>query len=1151
MSASSSRQVFQTSNPSRWQRFRWGSRFLIGIAFLLLLVLIVYVFRSQYPSIPLSEEYKKAITANKPLLQETKLAKEFKGFRQYITEKEAYTRAGRASNLPVWHSTFRGRTDTSWNQFPAGIRSAFYVAWDPQSFFSLKRCISKVNLVLPEWFFIDPKADTVFTSMDQRGFDLMKKSGVRIMPMLSNNFNGVFRPEAVSRIFHDVNKRHKLINDVLQACVKNNFCGINVDLEEVQEQGDEPMILFMKELSDAFHAKGLLVTQDVSPFNEDYNYKELSQYNDYLFLMAYDEYADSSDPGPISSQKWIEAAVDLVAKEIPSNKIVLGIAGYGYDWAASGDAEDITYEQALTTARESEASFDFDNDTYNLHYSYADDSNKVHQVYFTDAATNFNTLRFATESGLAGTALWRLGSEDSRLWDFYNLDMRKAALQHFNFNDFNTVESSDDVDYIGDGEVLDVLSTPKAGRITPTIDTSEMLIAEERYDSLPSSYVVKRYGQVKPKQLLLTFDDGPDPTYTPQVLDILSKYHVPAAFFLVGINAENNLPLVKRIYKEGHEIGNHTFTHPNMAEVSTTRANLEMKLTRLIIECITGHSTVLFRAPFNADSEPELAEEIIPVANARLENYLDVGESIDPEDWQPGISADTIFQRVVTAVLKSEQDSSRPGRTVLLHDAGGNDRTQTVKALPMIIQYFQKRGYQFITLSQLLHKKKDDLMPPVPKGSGYGILQTNLVLVEVGYWGGHFLFSLFIVFLILSCMRLLAMAVMAWREKKATDKIIFATSDTKQPLVSIIVPAYNEEVNAVRSLQNLLRQDYPNFNVVFIDDGSKDSTYEKVRDAFEGHPKVQVFTKPNGGKASALNYGIAQTDAPYVVCIDADTQLKPDAVRLLMQHFSQPTENDKPIGAVAGNVKVGNARNVLTRWQDIEYITSQNFDRLAFAYINAITVVPGAIGAFSKKAIEEAGGFTIDTLAEDCDLTIRILRAGYRIENENRAVALTEAPEALNQFLKQRTRWSFGVMQTFWKHRDALFNKKYGTLGWIALPNILLFQFIIPIFSPLADIFMIIGIMSGNAARIGKYYLLFMLVDAAIAAMAFLFEKEKLSKLIWLIPQRLGYRWIMYVVLFRSFKKAIKGELQHWGVLKRTGNVKMEEPLTTAPSMPA
>ncbi|MEO7312068.1 MAG: polysaccharide deacetylase family protein [Chitinophagaceae bacterium] len=1139
----STHQVFQTDKPTRWQRFKWSSRFITGVMFLLVSVVVVALWLHRDPDMPLKEAYKKVMVEGKPLLQESKITKEYKGMRQYISETKPHLHGNYLPQDSSRRSLFQvlgfNNADTSWNRFPCGIRSAFYVAWDPQSYFSLKRSITKLNLVLPEWFFIDPIADTVFASVDARGFELMRNSGVKIMPMLSNNFNGKFRPEAISRIFKDDQKRKRLINDVLNQCVKNKFVGINVDLEEVKEDGDEPMIEFMHELSQAFHARGLLVTQDVSPFNSDYNYKALSDYTDYMFLMAYDEYSEDSDPGPISSQRWIEAAVDLVAKEIPSHKIILGMAGYGYDWpTAAGEDATLTYQEALTRANESEADIHFDNDTYNLRYSYGDDSDKVHEVYFTDAATNFNTLRFATEYGLAGTALWRLGSEDGRLWDFYDKDMTKSALAHFNFSDFNKVERSNDVDYIGEGEVLDVLGTPKEGHITPTFDTAEMLISEERYDSLPSMFVVKKYGKTKPKELVLTFDDGPDADYTPRVLDILSKYHVPAAFFLVGLQAESNLPLVKRIYREGHEIGNHTFTHPNMAEVSLRRAKMEMRLTRLLIEAITGHSTIMFRAPYNADSEPETMQELIPVANARDENYLDIGESVDPEDWQPGITADSIFARTVAAVATGR------GNIILLHDAGGDDRSATVEALPRIIEYFQQRGYTFTNISNILHKTKDEVMPPVATGSGYYLLQMNLLLAEIGYWCGHFLFSMFIVFIFLGMARLVFMLVLVIRERKRSKNVQYAIyGDAATPLVSVIVPAYNEELNAVSSLQNLLLQNYPNFNVVFIDDGSKDTTYEKVMAAFEANPRVQVFTKPNGGKASALNYGIMQTDAPYVVCIDADTKLYPDAVSQLMKHFtssspSPQAERSKPVGAVAGNVKVGNEVNMLTRWQAIEYISSQNFDRQAFANINAITVVPGAIGGFLKKALDDAGGFTTDTLAEDCDVTIRILKAGYLVENENKAVAMTEAPESLPQFLKQRTRWSFGVMQTFWKHRDALFNVRYGSLGWCAMPNILLFQFIIPLFSPLADIFMIIGLLTGNAGRIGKYYLIFMLVDSAIALMAFLFEKERISKLAWLIPQRLAYRWIMYIVLFRSLRKAVKGELQHWGVLKRTGNVK-------------
>ena len=596
---------------------------------------------------------------------------------------------------------------------------------------------------------------------------------------------------------------------------------------------------------------------------------------------------------------------------------------------------------------------------------------------------------------------------------------------------------------------------------------------------------------------------------------------------MVGFQAENNIPLVQRIYREGHEIGNHTFTHPNMAQVSTQRAYLEMDATRLLIECIIGHSTVMFRAPFNADSEPETMEELVPVALSRTRNYLTIGESIDPEDWQkgevPNFNADTIFKRVV--------EKQANGNIILLHDAGG-DRSETVKAVGMIIRYFRAKGYEFTTVANLLEKKPNDVMPEVPKGSGYYVIQASLFFAEAGYYVGHFFFALFIVFLLLSALRLAIIGVMAVLQRKKEKRNHFVAF-TQEPLVSIIVPAYNEEVNVVKSVENLLRCNYSNFEIIFVDDGSKDKTYDIVSSNFANHSKIKLFTKPNGGKASALNFGIAQSNAPFVVCIDADTKLKQDAVGLLVQHFI-----NQKVGAVAGVVKVGNEINMLTKWQSIEYITSQNFDRKAFAYVNAITVVPGAIGAFRKEALQSAGMFTTDTLAEDCDLTIRILKAGYIVANESKALAFTEAPETTKQFMKQRFRWSFGVMQTFWKHREVIFNNRYKSLGWIAFPDILLFKYIIPFFSPVADLLMILGLFTESREKIAVYYLIFTIVDALIAFVAFSFDKEKPSKLIWLLPQRIIYRWLMLWVLFRSMRKALKGELQSWGVLKRTGNVK-------------
>jgi cellulose synthase/poly-beta-1,6-N-acetylglucosamine synthase-like glycosyltransferase/spore germination protein YaaH/peptidoglycan/xylan/chitin deacetylase (PgdA/CDA1 family) len=1155
------RQIFQTNSPGRWQRFKWGGR--LVLLFLILGVIIVYlaVSRDYKPALPRMKEqsqlYKKVLDTNRTFLFKNSLIEQYGGFRKYINEKVPY-RGGAfpgqgkkdSDRQALLHSKPADTSFRSFTKFPAGIRAAFYVDWDAQSFLSLQQYIDKMNMVIPEWIFVDPNADTVFTDIDPRAWGVMKRSGVKILPILSNNFKEVFRGDAVRRIIADPVKKQRLINDVIRILEQNNFIGVNVDFEEVDLKNNEDLVSFQKDLYTQLHAHHLLVTQDVIPFNEDYDFKGLAKYNDYIFLMAYDQFSDNTGPGPIAHQKWIEGAVDDAVKNIPEQKLILCLAAYGYDWRLGKEmsSRTVSYQQALFTAKDNEATIDFDNDSYNLHYDYDDEDNVRHQVQFCDAATIFNALRFATEYGIAGTSIWRLGDEDPRVWEFYDHDMQKMAMAHFDFSAFSKVDAkanTDFVDYEGTGEVLDIIATPTNGQITPEVNTGEMLISEEKYDSLPSKFVARKYGTTDSMKLVLTFDDGPDPNYTPKILDILSRYHVPAAFFVVGINAENNIPIVKREFKEGHEIGNHTFTHPNIAKVSTRRAILEMESTRLLIECITGRSTIMFRAPYNADFEPEKWEELIPVAIARSKNYLDIGESIDPLDWEPGVTADSIYERTIRR--KNEMTKAGlSGNMILLHDAGGDGREATVEALPRIIEYFQRHKFQFTTVADILGKTRDEMMPPVPKGSGYYLLQINYYFAELGYWSSHILFSAFIVFMLLSVSRVLFIAIIATkehlREKRYGLAPFWLAGGKDAPLVSIIVPAYNEELNAVSSVQSLLNGNYPNFEIIFINDGSSDQTFERVSEAFAHDPRVKVFTKPNGGKASALNYGIGMSEAEYVICIDADTKLLPNAVSLLMEHFGDERKGHRagrgPIGAVAGNVKVGNQVNLLTRWQAIEYISSQNFDRKAFAYLNAITVVPGAIGAFRKKAIEAAGGFTTDTLAEDCDLTIRILRCGYVIENDNRAIAMTEAPETLKQFFKQRFRWSYGVMQTFWKNRDALMNWKYRWLGWAALPNILIFQYVIPFVIPLADFFMVVGLLTGNASKIGGYYLVFMLVDLAVALLAFTFEREKLVRLIWLIPQRLIWRWLTWLVLFRAVRRALKGELQHWGVLKRTGNVK-------------
>ncbi len=1123
------KQIFQTTSRVRWNTFRWIGR-LILVALLLMIPLVwIAVAEGYKPLLPTlwADEFKKLDSRTQVKGFSQSDTKKYHGFNEFLRLHQA-----------------KKKINTS------RIRAAFYVDWDPQALFSLQNHIEQLNMVMPEWFFLDPNgADTVLTQIDNDAYNLMKtQPGLKIIPMFSNvNINkhdGDFDGRLLNAMLIDPAKRKKIIDDIVFKLKKYNLQGINIDFEELRDKSVDAMHLFQKELYERLHKEAKLVTQDISAGNEDFHVADLNKYNDYLFLMAYDQHYSTSEPGAISDQRWIEKQLDEIAASIPENKIVLCLAGYGYDWRDGAEGKTVTYQQALSIAKEFNAVIDFDNDSYNCTFEYNDSKDLHHYVSFVDAGGTFNTMRFADEYGTAGVALWRLGSEDERMWTYYGRDLDNAAMLQtsFDFNQLSTVDiTNEKPDYEGKGEVLNLVNEPQKGLISIEKNPAENVVAEEEYKSLPTRYVIKRYGEVQIRdsnnqviesRVILTFDDGPDPKYTPRILDILDKEKVPASFFVVGMNAQNNLPILKDIYNKGYELGNHSFTHPNMAEVSTARAEAETEATRVVIEAATGRSTVLFRAPFNADAEPTKAVELKPVARGKQNSYYTVGESIDPEDWDTknGVNADSIYDRVVR---QYERDSTKG--IILLHDAGGN-REATVQALPRIIHYFKQRGVHFSSVAELLGLPKDAVMPPV----------HNTLMKEVGwvqlclYWFERLLFSAFWLAIILGLGRILVLGVLATiqylRSVKAKTLPVGLLAAQK---VSIIIPAFNEEINAVNTINNLLLQDYPDFEIIFVDDGSTDRTYPTVRAAFEYNEKVRVYTKTNGGKASALNFGVSLAAAEFIVCIDADTQLKPDAVRQMMLCF-----NNSKVGAVAGNVKVGNERNMFTKWQAIEYITAQNFDRRAFDYLNCITVVPGAIGAFRKQALEDAGGFTTDTLAEDCDLTIRILRSGYRIRNCSKAIAITEAPETMKQFMKQRFRWSYGIMQSCWKNKDACFNPRYKTLGMVALPNILLFQVLMPMIAPIADLLFFFSLIWNrhdpeSLDKILLYYILFLCVDVAISLLAFGFEKEKPIKLLWLLPQRFIYRQLMYIILFRSVVKAIKGEGQGWGSLKRTGNAQL------------
>jgi cellulose synthase/poly-beta-1,6-N-acetylglucosamine synthase-like glycosyltransferase len=320
---------------------------------------------------------------------------------------------------------------------------------------------------------------------------------------------------------------------------------------------------------------------------------------------------------------------------------------------------------------------------------------------------------------------------------------------------------------------------------------------------------------------------------------------------------------------------------------------------------------------------------------------------------------------------------------------------------------------------------------------------------------------------------------------------------------------------------------------------------------------VLALHQENGGKASALSHGMEHAHGDVYVYLDADTILAPDAISKLVAHFGNPK-----VGAVAGNVKVGNRINTLTKLQALEYIASQNLDRRAYAHINAVTVVPGAIGAWRREAVEAAGGYTSDTLAEDMDLTWRVRFAGWKIDNESDAVAYTEAPDTLKSFFKQRFRWTFGTLQCLFKHRRAL--GRNGLFGRAVLPALWIFQFGIQVIAPFVDLQLLYSVTVFAAAwathsvmtrdwrpitdaaqtmtYIGFMYALFFLVEFAAAWIAFRMDKEKKSLLWWLFLQRLVYRQVLYFVVWKALWTAFKGVRTGWGKFERRGSVTLATP---------
>lgn len=1014
----------------------------------------------------------------------------------------------------------------------------FFVNWDDSSMSSLKLNLDSLDMVIAEWLHLAAEDGSLRENDSNRQTQVTDYIRVRhpdlpIVPLV-NNWNGhEWEGAKLGRMLANPAARARVVEQLVAYVERHRFAGVSIDFEDIAAKAQPDFQRFMAELYAVLHPKNLLLSVNVPVSDPAFDYRNLARNADYLILMAYDEHWSTGAPGPIASLPWFAKVLRQRQRDVPADKMIVAIGNYAYDWEKGHAAEERTFEEAVLTAKESEGNIRLDPVSLNPTFDYADDNDHIHQVWMLDAVTAFDQLVVIRSIRPHGVALWRLGSEDPALWQVFGkegpLDAARAA-------QLSDIRFGYGLDYEGQGEILEITSQPQPGKRILEFDPKRNLITAERYAVFPSPYVITRHGGAA-RKVALTFDDGPDPRYTPQILDALREAGVPATFFIIGVNGELNPALLRREVDEGHEIGNHTFTHPNISSISSTQFQLELSATQRLLASAVGRHSLLFRPPYAVDAEPETIDQIRPIEWAAEQGYLVVGMQIDPDDWQrPGV--DEIVRRTVEEAERGE------GNMILLHDSGG-DRAQTVEAIPKIVEALRGRGFQFVTVSDLLGRNRDAVMPPVPPD---GLWQTWLDGAAFGVinWSAAFVHWLFLLGIVLGIARLLFIGVLALYQRWGKRRAVF--DPAYSPTVAVVVPAYNEEKVIVQTIASLLASDHPQgFEIIVVDDGSSDATYRLARETFADDPRVRVYTKANGGKPAALNFGVARTHAEIVVALDADTVFTRDTIVKLVRHFADPH-----VGAVAGNAKVGNRINLLTRWQALEYITSQNLDRRAFDVLNCITVVPGAVGAWRRELVERAGGFTDLTLAEDADLTMAIRKLGYAIRYEDEAVALTEAPDTVRGFIRQRYRWMYGTMQAAWKHRDVLLRPRHGALGFVALPNVIIFQVLFPLVSPVMDLLLIwsLGIAAFNhwqhpaeyspdaLWRVLFYYALFVAVDYLAAILAFALERrESWSLLVWLFWQRFFYRQLMYYVAIKSTLMSLRGALVGWGKLERKATV--------------
>jgi cellulose synthase/poly-beta-1,6-N-acetylglucosamine synthase-like glycosyltransferase/peptidoglycan/xylan/chitin deacetylase (PgdA/CDA1 family) len=624
------------------------------------------------------------------------------------------------------------------------------------------------------------------------------------------------------------------------------------------------------------------------------------------------------------------------------------------------------------------------------------------------------------------------------------------------------------------------------------------------------------------RRIALTFDDGPDPEWTPRIAATLRRLRVPATFFVVGSQVARHPEVVRDLHRQGFELGNHTFTHSDVVRLSKWERWLQVGLTESAVAGAVGIRPRLFRPPYSSIPHAVTERQGSIFEDLARRGYAVALSDLDGEDWRrPGVD------EIVRAATPEGSD----GGVLLLHDGGG-DRAQTIAALARLVPQLRARGYRFSSVSELAG------LPPGEaelRAARSERIRGRLLLatLAVARWVTAGLAVLLILVTALFVARIALLFAVARRHARTVRGR--TAKERIKPPVSIVMPAFNEAVGIERAVRSLAESRYPDFEVIVVDDGSTDGTGELVERL--GLGPVSVVRQPNAGKPAALNRGISAARHDVIVMVDADTVFEPETLLHLVQPLRDPA-----VGAISGNTKVGNRKRLLGRWQHIEYVMGFNLDRRLYDVLECMPTVPGAVGAFRQEALAEVGGISAATLAEDTDLTLAIGRAGWRVVYAEDARAWTEAPSSLRALWRQRFRWCYGTLQAVWKHRAALWRPGEERIGRRGLPYLFLFQIALPLLAPLVDVFAVYGLIFLDVRAVAAFWLTFNGLQVVLGWYAFRLDRESPSVL-WAMPlQQFVYRQLMYLVAIEAILSAISGGRMRWRSIPRRGEIEVAGP---------